>query len=441
MHAVTSFPSAKHDAATAGETALAVGYLLLTAFLAGQLFKRIGLPRLTGYLFAGIIVGPYVLGLVSKGMLANVRIVNGVAISLIALTAGTEMRLAMLRPLLRIIGWLTLIGVIGTTVLLAVTVWLLQPLLPFMQGLDEIGLIAIAAVIGVATVAQSPAVVVALRDEVRADGPMTRVVMAVVVLADLVVISLFALATTIARGALGASADATETAGRLAWEIMGSAGAGAIVALLLALWLSKVRGGGALFVVGVCFVVAEVGERLHLDPLLVALTAGMLIRNLTEVADRLHHEIEQASLPVYVAFFAVMGATVHLDALTIVGLPAAIIVAVRIAGFWAGNNLAARVSKAPDVVRRWAGIGLMPQAGLALALAILFQRSFPDFGPDAAALVFAVVALNELIGPVLFRYALVRSGEAGGLDRVIDDQPTPIAAGSQPGHGHDSKPA
>ncbi|MFO0749040.1 MAG: cation:proton antiporter [Myxococcota bacterium] len=417
VHAVTTFPTAEHASATAGETALAVGYLLLTALLAGQIFKGIGLPRLTGYLAAGIIVGPQVLGLVSTGMVANVRLVNGVAIALIALTAGTEMRLDVLRPLFRSIAWITLIAVIGTTLLLGVTAWLLEPMLPFTAGLDDLGGIAVAAVLGVTTVAQSPAVVVALRDEMRADGPMVRTVMAVVVLADLVVISLFALATTLARGALGEGADALETAGSLAWEIFGSVAAGGIVALLLAVWLSKVKGGGALFVVGVCFVVAEVGDRLRLDPLLVALSAGMIIRNTTKVADRLHHEIEAASLPVYVAFFAVAGATVHLDALQTVGLPAAIFVVVRALGFLVGTRLAGRVAGAAPSVRKWAAFGLMPQAGLALALAILFQRSFPSFGADASALVFAVVALNELICPVLFRMALVKSGEAGQLAR------------------------
>ena len=82
-----------------------------------------------------------------------------------------------------------------------------------------------------------------------------------------------------------------------------------------------------------------------------------------------------------------------------------------------GNRVAAHFSKPPDAVRRHAGVGLMPQAGLALALAILFQRSFPDLGAEASALIFGIVALNEMLAPVVFRWSLVRSGEAGKLRR------------------------
>ena len=397
-------------------TALAVGFLLLTGFLTGAIFKRVGLPKLTGYLAAGIVAGPQVLSLVSYEMLGNLQIFNGVAIALIALTAGSEMHFKTLRPLFASIIWITVFAVLGTTVVLGVTAYLMRDLLPFLAPLGELQTIAICAVLGVTMVAQSPAVVVALRDETDADGPMIRTVLSVVVLADLVVILLFAVASTLAKSTFGQSTDALETAGALAWEILGSGAVGVVVGLLISLYLKYLK-GGALFILAVAFLVAEIGRRVHFDPLLVALAAGMFIRNATHVADRLHHEIESGSFPVYVAFFAVTGAGIHLDALLLVGLPAAIFVAVRASGLFAGNRVAARFSRAPEVVRRYGGIGLMPQAGLALALAILFNRSFPDLGADASALVFGIVALNEMLAPVAFRWALVRSGEAGQLRR------------------------
>jgi Kef-type K+ transport system membrane component KefB len=416
MHATRSFVPEESLGSRPAATALACGFLILSGFFSGQIFKRFGLPKLTGYLAAGILVGPQVLALVSKDMLTSLKVFNGVAISLIALTAGLEMHLPSIRPLLRSITWITLVAVVGTTVLLAATAWFLLPSMPFAAAFSPAELLAVSAVVGVATVAQSPAVVVALRDETQADGPMMRTVMAVVVIADLVVISLFAVATTVARSVLGDGGDAVEAALSLAWEFIGSGVAGLFVGGLLALYLRRVgTGGGGLFVVAVAFVTAEVGQRLHFDPLLVALSAGMLIRNATSVGDRLHHAIEAASLPVYVTFFALAGAKVQLDALVVVGVPALIIVGVRAFGFWVGNDLAARIAGAPDVVRRWTGVGLMPQAGLALALGLLVERTFPDFGEPLGVLVLGVVALNELIMPVLFRLALVRSGEAGAL--------------------------
>ena len=426
MHAAQQFAPAAGLGSAPAATTLACGFLLLTAFLAGSLFKQLGLPKLTGYLATGIVMGPQLLGLLTPDDVAHLRIFNGVAIALIALTAGSEMHLTSMRPLMRSIAWITVFGVLGTTALLSVTVYLARSLLPFMADLDDTQVLTLSLVLGVTMVAQSPAVVVALRDETEADGPLIRTVMGVVVLADLVVILMFAVVSSLAQGAFGAQTDILDTAKKLFWELFGSMGIGVLVGALISIYLRRIKTSGALFVVAVAFVVAEVGMRMHLDPLILALAAGMFIRNATPFGERLHREIEQASLPVYVAFFGVAGATIHLDVLAQVGPAAALFVVTRAVGFQIGNRAAAMKSGAPEVVKRFGGVGLMPQAGLALALALLFTRTFPQFGASASALVFGVVALNELIAPVLFRLALVRSGEAGGRHR-------PDPGGGRPG--------
>ncbi|AKU91445.1 cation:proton antiporter [Vulgatibacter incomptus] len=408
-------------------TALAFGFVLLTAFFAGRIFKQVRLPKLTGYIAAGIVIGPSVLGLVTPTMVEHLKIVNGAAIALIALTAGNELDFRSFRPLLRSVKWITLVAVVGTSALLSLAVFAVRDLLPFMGEMSLEQAIAVSLVLGVTMVAQSPAVVVALRDEMEADGPMSRTVLGVVVIADLVVILLFALVSSFAKSTFGAAGDVLDTIGQLSWEILGSLGAGLLVGVLLAVYLRKVASGAALFVVTVTFVMAEVGQRLHFDPLLVALAAGVLIRNVTKAGDRLHHEIEASSLPVYVVFFAVAGANIHLDVLAVVGIPAAIFVLVRGAGLLAGTRLGAKIAGAPDEVQRYAGMGLLPQAGLALALALLFAKTFPEFGDDAAALTLGVVALNEIIAPAIYRLALVRSGEAGTRAPPEEPQATTAA--------------
>jgi Kef-type K+ transport system membrane component KefB len=286
-----------------------------------------------------------------------------------------------------------------------------------------------AAVLGVMMAAQSPAVVVALHSEMDSDGPLTRTVLGVVVMSDLLVIILFAIVSSIGKSFLGSETDALHTAGLLAWEVLGSVAIGAIVGVVVSVYLRFVKGSSALFVVAAAFLVAEVGERIELDPLLVALAAGVLIRNLTAHGMRLQEEIEASSLPVYVVFFAVTGATVHIHALMLVGLPAIILVCTRAAGFLGLGWVSARVADADDSVRKYVGCGLMPQAGLALALALLFVKTFPSLGSGAAALVFGSVAINEMAAPIVYRFALVRSGEAGKLSRLQRSRPAPVAAG------------
>lgn len=265
MQAARSFLPPEQTAIGAAGTSLACGYLLLTAFLVGDLFKRAHLPRLTGYLATGIVVGPHALGLVSATMVDNLGVFNGVATALIALTAGAEMELREMRPLFRTIGWMTLVAVCGTTALLTAAVYLLRALLPFMAGMNLVECVAVSAVLGVTMVAQSPAVVVALRDEMQADGPLTRVVLGVVVISDLVVILLFAIVSPVTKAVFGGDADVGTTIGMLAWEILGSAAVGVGVGALVMVYLRKIASSGALFVVTVCFVVAEVGQRMHFD--------------------------------------------------------------------------------------------------------------------------------------------------------------------------------
>jgi Kef-type K+ transport system membrane component KefB len=272
--------------------------------------------------------------------------------------------------------------------------------------------LAVACMLGIVMVAQSPAVVVALKNELRADGPVSRTVLGVVVIADLVVILLFAVASATAKAILGTTSDVWVTATALVWELGGSLVVGALIGFLLSVYLQKVREGASLFVLTVTFIVAEVGQRLHFDPLIVALAAGMLIRNATRAGDALHRTVETASLPVYILFFAVAGTTLHLDALAVVGLPAFLLVVIRGAGLFTGTRLGASIAGADQNVRRYAGFGLLPQAGLALALSVLLAKTFPEFGSDAGALTLSVVAINEIIAPALYRVALVKSGEA-----------------------------
>jgi Kef-type K+ transport system membrane component KefB len=410
MHAVRSFTTGP-DVQVG--TSLAFGYLILTALLAGRVFERLRLPRLTGYLAAGVVVGPGVAGLVSEAATTNLRIVNGVAIALIAATAGADLDLRRIRPLLRTIVWALGVGSALAWAALCLALLALRGRLPFLAELEGTQAVAVAVLLAVVLVAQSPAVVVALADELRADGPVTRSALGMVVIADLGVIVLFAIASVVAKATLGGATAIAETALRMAWELPGSFVAGGLLAALLTAQFRLVRRGTALFVIASAFVVAEAGGVVGLDPLLVALTAGVVVRNLTPHGDELRAAISAAAPPVYVTFFAVAGATLHLGALASAAVAVIVLVVVRGAALLLGGRAGARMGGAPPLVARLAPYGLLPQAGLALALALLFASSFPELGETAAALVLGVVGVNELVAPVLYRWALVRSGEAG----------------------------
>jgi Kef-type K+ transport system membrane component KefB len=410
MQAAASFTAVP----TSATVQLAFGYLLLTAFFTARLTSRFGLPKLTGYILAGVLSGPFVLGLVTTDMASSLKIVSGTATAIIALEAGAELQLASVRRLLGTLSAITLIAVVGTMFVMGGVVFLLRPWLPFLQGLDTAQVVAIAMVLGVALSAQSPAVVMALLAETRAAGPLSEVILASVVVADLVVILCFSIASAVAGAVIGGTLDLLTTARDVGWELFGSIAFGLAIGMLLALFLRSVKAGASLFALTICVVVAEAGPRVHLDPLIVMLAAGLWIRNAPRTDARgLMTGFESAQLPVFLVFFALAGAKLDLDTLYASIVPVGLLAVARVVSFFIGGKLATAVSGAPPAVQQYAWFGLVPQAGLALALALVLEKTFPTFGGPAAVIVIGVVGLNELIAPVILRAMLIRSGEAG----------------------------
>lgn len=411
MHAARSFAP---SALSAGGTELAFGFLLLTAFFTGRLVNRLGLPKLTGYIGAGIIVGPYVLGLVDKSMTTSLKLVGSTATAILALSAGAELNLRSIRPLMRVILRVSAWAVFGTMIVLWACVLAMRPLIPFLADLPFEHAVAVAGTMAVALTAQSPAVVMALIGETRADGPLTKTILALVVVADLAVIVTYGIASAAATAVISGGVAIGPTIGGIAWEVFGSLGVGCFIGVLLGLFVTHVGRGAGMFAVMMCFIAAEIGNAVHLDPLIIMLAGGLWLENVSRAdARKLIEGFDQASLPVYLVFFALAGAKLDLSKLVAVALPVGIIVFTRGTSFFTGGRIATAGPGVDPVVRRMAWIGLLPQAGLALALAELVRRTFPAFGDAAFALVVGVVATNEMVAPVILRIAFLRSGEAG----------------------------
>lgn len=414
MHAARSFAPHGAELTQLVGTDLAFGFLLLAAYFGGKLVAMARSPQLTGYILVGVAAGPFVLDLVSTDMVGSLKIVNGVAVCLIALTAGAELSLKKMKPLMKTVTSMMFWAVVGTTLLLAITIFAIRPMLPLFDEMGTTQSLLVCVMLAVTLASQSPAVVMALINETKSDGPVSQTTLALVVIADLLVIVLYALASSGVTAVSGGGVDVMQTVKTVSWELGGSAGIGLFIGVLLALFLKHVERGATLFVVLICFVVAEVGAAIHLDALIVTLTAGVYLENISRVdSHKLIHDLEAASLPVYLVFFALAGAGLQLDLVYMVLAPAVIVAVVRAVGFYVGCRIAAKRSHAAPMVAKWTWIGLLPQAGLALALALLMDRAFPAFGTEAAALILGVVGINQVITPIALRFALIAAGEAG----------------------------
>jgi Kef-type K+ transport system membrane component KefB len=399
--------------APAGSALLSVSVLLIGGVLAGEAAARLRLPRITGYLVIGMAVGPHALGLETAADARFLHLFEDLALGLIALTAGGELRLAGLRRRARPLAMITTSHAVGILLVVTGAMALILTLRPFLGDLTGAQVLAAAALLGVIAVAVSPATTIAVITELEARGELTETVLGVTILKDLVILLLF----TGVSGAVVAWSTSTPmdvTAVRAAaGEIGVSLVVGAVLGLVFGAYLGKVERHHQLVVVVLSLVSAELGRAGGVEHLLVCMAAGFMIRNgFPHASARFLDALEQSSSPIYVLFFALVGAGLNLGVFLAVWLPAVIFVAVRLgAVYWLTRLPAKLAGSSPEVVR-YAWMGFVAQAGLSIGLASRIQRDIPDFGAAVATLVVAAVVVNQLLGPILWERALRASGEA-----------------------------
>jgi Kef-type K+ transport system membrane component KefB len=400
--------------------ALALGFALIAATLLGEVAERLRLPRLSGYLAFGLLCGPYMLNLITSTMARELQAVNGLAIALIALIAGLEINVHRLRSrlwALVTVGALTILIMYLTLGTVFVTIaWPWLPIMPQATGFERL---AIGLVFTAIVVSFSPTVTIAVIAESRARGPLSELVMAIVVIADLVLILAFTLSMQLARTLTTAGSEGIDISVRLAWEIGGSLAFGALLGAVFAIYLRAVGRELTLVLLSLCAAISAAGRMLHFEPLLAAVAAGLVIENIAPArADALRDAVERSALPVLVIFFAAAGASLHVDALAVIGGAAAAVSLARLAAIRAGTAIALRVARIQDAVSSMMWMGLVSQAGVTLGFTIIVAAEFPEWGPSVQTLIVAMIALHEVAGPILFKAALTRAGEVGALDEA-----------------------
>jgi Kef-type K+ transport system membrane component KefB len=392
----------------------AVGLLLLAGMLAAQLLDAIGLPHLTAYIAVGVVAGPHVLHLVDHETVSNLAPVNTLALALIALAGGAELRAPMLVPLRRSLSYAMLVHSLFGSIMMAVAFYVCSAFLPFLRGQALAALIGISLLWGVLAVSRSPSAMLGVFAQLRPDGPLSRFSLSFVMSSDIVVAVLMTLTVALVRPLVDPlSGIALRDLLELGHEILGSITLGSSLGLLLALYLWLVSGQLLLVLIALGFGLTAGLRYLHFDPLLTFLTAGFVVTNLSAQGPKLLHAIEETGSVVFVVFFATAGAHLDLPLLSRLWPVALALAGARIAVTVIGHRAGARLAGDEPIVRRWGWAPLVSQAGLTLGLSAVIERAFPSFGPGFRALVIATVAINEVLGPILFKVALDRTGESG----------------------------
>lgn len=411
---ITHFLGFLSDPGTSsGSATLFLGFLLLSSYLAGRAARAISLPQITGYLIIGMVVGPSFLGILPREMLEGFRFVNGVALALIALSAGGELRLGSLKERIGSIGVITVSQILLMFGLVAGAVFLARSAIDFLPGEPANVALAVALLFGLVAVANSPATTIAVITEERARGVLTDDVLGITVLKDVVILILIALLIPLAAVIVNPDAGFKFQA---VWDILlgilGSLAVGVALGWMVTIYLKRIRAYRILFVLGVAFLAVFLGEQLDLEHILIAMAAGFHVQNFSRQGRRLIQALEANSLPVYAIFFAMAGAELDFRILGSVWAIATAILLARMAAAWLSTYLGARLVSDPPVVRRYAWMGFLAQAGVTLGIANLVRERFPVWGGPVATIIIATIAVNQLLGPPAFRWALIRAGES-----------------------------
>lgn len=391
----------------------AVGFLLLAGTLMSELFEMLRLPHLSGYLVAGIIGGPHIFHLLDHQTVAKVAPINTLALTLIALAGGAELRVGILRRVARSLAIATLIQSGFVLVGMAGLFLLLSRFIPFAKGMPLPTLLGVALIWGVMSVTRSPSACLGILSQTRAKGPLATFSLAFIMLSDIVVVVLLAIAMMLARPLIeGRGSVSLEDLAVLGHEIVGSVAVGTTLGVALAIYLALVGRQLLVVLIALGFGATEALHYVRIDPLLTFMVAGFAVENLSEQGPKLAHEIERLGSIVYVVFFAIAGADLDVPLLRQLWPIALCMCAGRMLLTFVASRLGSRLAADQEVLRRWGWSSLVSQAGLTIGLAVVVQQAFPGFGASFRSLVIAAVAVNELIGPVLFKWALDTAGES-----------------------------
>ncbi len=410
---------------------LALGFVVLASYTIGGLVGQIRLPHITGYLIAGLVFGPELAraltglglpppfdkGILNDQVLEQLSLFDTLAVAVISLTAGGELKLEGLKKGLRAISGILAAQLVSVIVLVTSFFWLISGVVPMValpgiQGLPVAAALAVGAMVASVSLVSSPAATIAVIMESRAAGPMTRDVLSVVVLKDVVVVVAFAIAGAVAAQQIGVTTAEGGLATYLLKHIVFSILFGAVVVGgLMALYIRYVNQELPIFVVGVVYLVAYIAGVLGWDPILVFLAAGFGVTNFSKTGHRLIETLERLSLPVYVVFFTLAGAKLHLGELQQVAFFAIALVVVRGFALYSGTKVGARMGRADEATQQFGWMGFVSQAGVSILLAAIIGNTFGALGRSLETLIIGAVAINQLVGPVMLKMGLTLAGE------------------------------
>lgn len=390
---------------------LLLGAALFLGFIGGKSLERIKSPQVVGFIVIGVVLGNLLPEIFGTTTLDSLDVISFLALSFIGFDVGGEMALKVLRKLGRSILVIAILEALGAFAVVALTVYL------YTKALHT------ALIFGALACATAPAATVDVLREYRSSGPLTSTLFAIVAIDDGIAIVIYGFASAFAKIFIGGG---NLSITRVLWspftEIAGSLILGFILGVYLHILITKIHAKNELLVLTLAAILLTSGIAVgfHLSLILANMALGMTLINLSTHGDKRAFDVlATVSPPVYILFFVLVGARLNLGMLPKMGILGLIYIVFRSLGKFGGSFLGAQISKAPETVGKYIGLGLFSQAGVAIGLSIQAWHEFQAFGP--AGFQLGLLAINviagttfvfQIIGPPLTKIAIFRAGEA-----------------------------
>jgi Kef-type K+ transport system membrane component KefB len=394
---------------------LAVGIMVAVGFYAGKSMKFLKLPSIIGYMLIGVILGPSLFDILNEEFQHSIGFISDVALSFVAVSIGIELSFSALKKQGK-----GIIYVIFTESFMA---FLIVTSLLYVLTKD----IALALIFGAIAPASAPAGTVAIIQEYKAKGPLTKALYSVVGFDDGLGIIIFGFASAFAKSFLTQEAGG-EAGGLMALlatplkEVVLSMIIGLLVGFIFCLLARKLKSGRDIFILifGVILISAGLANMLHLSIILTNMIVGIFIVNTQshKLVEQIHNELSEFMPLLFVMFFVLAGANLHVSALPSLGVLGVVYILGRTTGLMSGASIGSILGKLPDNIKKYLGMGILSQAGVAIGLALIVKNEFTELSAHGAQIgstvittVTATCIFFEIIGPILTKIGLEKAGE------------------------------
>lgn len=378
--------------------AIAIG----SGLLFNRLAKRVGLPNVTGYLVAGLLLGGSVFNVIPFETTAQLNDIVNVALGFIAFSIGGEFKLSYIRRLGS--------RVLTVTAFEALTAVVLVDIALLVCGFPPAESIALGAI----AAATAPAATLMVVRQYKADGPVTRTLLPVVAMDDAVCLMAFSISVSVAK--------ALEAEGGVNYfdmivtpiiEILGSIVLGGAIGFVQTFCLRFFKSRANRLTLVICAVLlgTALADLLGLSSLLLCMMIGAMVANLYDDLDKLLDVVDHWTPPLFLLFFVLSGADLDLSVLPQVGLMGVLYLVFRSMGKYLGARIGSKLVGFEPNVRKYLGVALLPQAGVAIGMTTIAAVELPQYGGQIRAVILCATLIYELIGPVLTKIVLTRAGE------------------------------